>query len=338
MIDVGAPSTVAGVKPHRIDVHFHIMPARYFANERARAGLMFPLADLGWPKDRIQELVDKFSPARVVEELDRNGIATAMVSIIAGGVWFGDIPLGRRLAREWNEDATDLGREHPGRFGVFATLPLPDTEGSLEEIEYALDTLKADGIGLLTSYNDRWLGDPSFAPVLEELNRRKAVVFVHPTVPVCCRTLKTGAPAFFLEVPTDTARTITSLIFSGTLRRFPDIRFIFSHAGGTIMAVAGRISGLAQDSSATLACIPNGMQAELAKLYFDVAGAADTAAIGALRSIVPTSHIFLGSDYPFVPIPQTAVGLTKLGIAAPDLQAIERGNAQSLLARWQDKR
>ena len=186
---------------------------------------------------------------------------------------------------------------------------------------------------LLTSYDDKWLGDPCFAPVLGELNRRKAFVFVHPTVPLCCRAIKTGAPAFFLDVPTDTARTITSLVFTGTLRRFPDIRFIFSHAGGTIMAVAGRITGLAQDSSTTLAHIPNG---KLAKLYYDIAGAADAAAIGALRSIVPTSHLFLGSDYPFVPIPQTTVGITKLGIAAVDLQAIERGNAQSLFSRWQD--
>ena len=340
MLPLGAPfaqTPIAGAKSRRIDVHYHILPQRYFANDRARGGLMFPLTNIGMSQDRIQALVDRFAPARAVEELDRNGIATAISSIIAGGVWFGDVPLGRRLAREWNEDATQLGRDHPGRFGVFATLPLPDTDGSLKEIEYAVDTLKADGIGLLTTYDDKWLGDPSFAPVFEELNRRKAVVFVHPTAPLCCRTLKTGTPAFFLEVPTDTARTITSLIFTGTLRRFPEIRFIFSHAGGTIMAVAGRITGLAQNASAALANIPNGMEAELAKLYYDTAGAADAAAIGALRSIVPTPHILFGSDYPFVPIQETTGGLTKLGIAATDLQAIERDNAQALFSRWQGK-
>ena len=180
---------------------------------------------------------------------------------------------GRRLAREWNEDVAQLGRRYPGRFGMFATLPLPDTEGSLSEIEYAFDTLHADGIGLISSYDGKWLGDVSLSPVLDELNRRKAVVFVHPTAPLCCRTLSAGAPSFFLEVPTDTARTIASLVFTGTHRRFPDIRFIFSHAGGTITVVAGRITGLAQSASAMKERIPNGFEAELARFYFDTAGA-----------------------------------------------------------------
>jgi predicted TIM-barrel fold metal-dependent hydrolase len=329
-------ATGTAVKPHRIDVHYHIMPRRYFANERAQGAFVGPLAGMGWGQDLIKATIDQFAPARALEELDRNGIATGISSIGAVGVWFGDIALGRRLAREWNEDAVQLGRDHPGRFGVFATVPLPDTEGSLRELEYAFDTLGADGIGLTTSYDDKWLGDAAFAPVFEELNRRKAVVFVHPTAPLCCRSLDSGAPAFFLEVPTDTARTITSLIFTGTLTRFPDIRFIFCHAGGTIMVVAGRITGLAGASRRFVERIPNGFEAELAKLYFDTAGAADAAAMGALRSIVPTSHILFGSDYPFVPIPTTVGGLGALVMAPADLQAIERGNAQALLPRWRD--
>jgi len=210
-------------KPHRIDVHHHILPQRYFANERARGALTVPLANIGMSREAIEALIAQFAPARAVEELDRNGIATGVSSIVAGSVWFGDVAMGRRLSREWNEDAAQLARDFPGRFGVFATVPLPDTEGSLSEIEHAFDTLEADGIGLFTSYDGKSLGDPSFTPIFEELNRRKAVVFVHPTAPLCCRALNTGTPAFFLEVPTDTARTIASLIFTGTLSRFPGI-------------------------------------------------------------------------------------------------------------------
>jgi 6-methylsalicylate decarboxylase len=243
------------------------------------------------------------------------------------------VPLGRRLATEWNEDAAQLGRDYPGRFGVFATIPLPDAEGSLREIENAFDTLKVDGIGLLTSYENKWLGDPAFTPVFEELNRRRAVVFVHPTAPVCCRGLISSVPTFFLEVPTDTARTITSLVFTGTLTRFPDIRFIFSHAGGTITVVAGRITGLANTRKELADRIPNGFGAELAKLYFDTAGAADASAMGALQTLVPISHILFGSDYPFVPIAETTGGLGKLGITPLDLRAIEHDNAVQLIPR-----
>jgi 6-methylsalicylate decarboxylase len=323
----------APARPHRIDVHYHLLPERYFANERARTALTAPLAGLGWSQDAIKVLLEQFDAARAVEELDRNGVATGVGSIVAGGVWFGDVALGRRLAREWNEDATQLSRRYPGRFGVFATLPLPDTEGSLSEIEYAFDSLHADGIGLMSSYEGKWLGDPSFSPVFEELNRRKAVVFVHPTAPLCCRALNAGAPSFFLEVPTDTARTITSLVFTGTHRRFPDIRFIFSHAGGTITVVAGRITELAHAAPAMKERIPNGFEAELARFYFDTAGGADPVAIGALRAVVPTSQILFGGDYPFAPISTTATGLSKLGMAADDLQAIERDNALRLLPR-----
>ena len=181
-------------------------------------------------------------------------------------VWLGDVAHGRRLARAWNEDAARIAHDHPGRFGVFAPVPVPDTDGSLAEIAYALDILKADGIGLMTSYDDRWLGDPSFAPVYEELNRRKAVVFVHPTVPVCCATILPTVPSFIVEVPTDTTRAITSLLLSGTLARFPDIRFVFPHGGGTVTVLAARITGLARMRKELAERIPAGAEPELAKL------------------------------------------------------------------------
>jgi len=320
--------------PYRIDVHYHIQPPRFSANERVRSSMMRNVSGLGWSPEFIKKnIIDAFTYTVAVEQLDRRGIATAIASLGATGIWFGDVALGRTLAREWNEDATQLSLDYPGRFGVFATIPLPDTEGSLKEIEYALGTLKADGICLTTSYDDKWLGDPSFAPVFEELNRRKAVVFVHPTVPFCCANLNANAPSFLLEVPTDTARTITSLVFSGTVARFPDIRFIFSHAGGTIMPVAGRLTDLVQPAAILVDKIPHGFAAELQKFYYDTAGAADHAAMNALRAVVSNTHILFGSDYPFVP-EETVLRLSKLGLPADDLRAIERGNAQALLPRW----
>jgi 6-methylsalicylate decarboxylase len=159
----------AQAAPHRIDVHHHLFPPAY----RTAIGNLAA----GQPA---------WSPAQSVEEMDKGGIATSLLSISSPGVWFGDVEQARKLARIVNDYGAMTAKDHPGRFGLFAALPLPDIEGSLREIAYALDMLKADGIGLLTSYGDKWLGDASFAPVWAELNRRKAVIYTHPTTPACC--------------------------------------------------------------------------------------------------------------------------------------------------------
>ena len=220
----------------RIDVHQHFVSPSFHALLNAKNSPAAPIPGLGAWRD--------YSPARAIGELDRVGIETAMLSITAPGVWFGDAQEARQLAREMNEFAmARMVGDHKGRFGLFAVLPLPDVDGALSEIEYALDTLKADGFGLLTSYGNAWLGDPSFAPVLDELNRRKAVVYVHPTDAACCQGLLPRVPNQMLEYPMDTMRTITSLIVSETATRCPDVRFIFSHAGGPLIGVAGRLLG-----------------------------------------------------------------------------------------------
>src|ERR1019366_1430625 len=136
--------------------------------------------------------------------------------------------------RKSNDYGAQLVKDYPGRFGLFAALPLPDQDGSLREIEYAFDVLKADGIALMTDYGDKWPGDPAFVPVFDELNRRKAIVFVHPTAPNCCTSLIPGTTGSWLEYLFDTARAITSFLVNGTFARFPDIRFIFCHSGGTM--------------------------------------------------------------------------------------------------------
>ena len=169
-----------------------------------------------------------------LEDMDKAGVATSITSITTPGVWIGDNAQGRRVARECNDYAARLVVDYPGRFGMFAALPLPDIEASLKEIEYGLDVLKADGICLFTSYRDKWLGDPAFEPVMAELNRRKAVVYTHPEAPVCCRGLIPGINEAVIEYGTDTSRAIARLLFTGTASRYPDITWIFSHGGGVL--------------------------------------------------------------------------------------------------------
>ena len=306
-----------------IDVHHHFVPPFYLAENRDRittsSGGQINPAWLSW------------TPEQAIASMDKQGVATAVLSLTFPGVWFGDPQAAARTARRVNEYAADLARSHPGRFGRFAVIPLPDTEGSLREIEYALSVLKADGIGLLTSYGDKWLGDAAYQPVFEELNRRKAVVFVHPTAPLCCRTLLPDVAPVVAEIPQDTTRAVTNLLFTGTFARFKDIRFIFTHAGGYVPMVLGRMHQYAPKNIAEKA--PNGIDYELKRLYYDIAGTAYRPAIAALISLVPTTHILFGSDHPYVPLAETAEGMLKVGFSAADLQLIGRGNALALLPR-----
>ena len=255
----------------------------------------------------------------------------AVLSLSTPGVWFGDPVAARQTARQVNEYAADLSRSYPGRFGLFAVVPLPDTEGSLREIEYAFDVLNADGIGVLTSYGDKWLGDTAYMPVFEELNRRKAVVFVHPTTPLCCRTLLPDVAPLVSEVTQDTTRAVTNLLFTGTFSRFSGIRFIFTHAGGHVPMVYGRMLQYGPKNIAEKA--PNGVEYELKRLFYDIAGTAFRPAISALTSLVPTTQILLGSDNPYVPLGDTTKGMMQLGLTAADLRAIGRDNALALLPR-----
>jgi 6-methylsalicylate decarboxylase len=271
-----------------------------------------------------------WTPARAFEEVDRHRIATAITSISTPGVWFGDAEAGRILARECNEYGAQMARDYPGRFRNFAAIPLPDVEGSLRELDYALGALGALGIGLLTSYEDRWLGDPAFAPVFDELERRKAVVFVHPTAPACCRHLIPGIPAGLTEFLFDTTRAVTSLLFSGTFARCPNIRFIFCHGGGTLTILAGRIETFVRRQKRLAGTMPDGATEALKRLYYDVANTTNPPAFAALTSLVPASQILFGSDYPYLPIAATTDGMPQLGLDDATWRKIERENALRL--------
>jgi 6-methylsalicylate decarboxylase len=313
-------------KPPLIDVHNHIVPPFYLAENRER------IAGYGSSRNgQINPAWLEWQPQKALEAMDEHGVGTAVLSLSTPGVWFGDAEAARRTARQSNDYAAELARSHAGRFGLFSALPLPDTEGSLREIEYALDVLKADGIGLLTSYGDKWLGDPSYQPVFEELNRRKAVVFVHPTTPNCCRTLMPGIVTAMAEVPFDTARTVISLLFSGTFTRFPAIRFIFCHAGGPVPVIAARIAQFGPKD--LIEKLPRGVDYELKRLYYDIAVSGHRPALAALTSFVPTSQILFGSDYPYRGLGETAGTMSQLGLSSADLRAVGRENALALLPR-----
>jgi 6-methylsalicylate decarboxylase len=319
-----AQTTASSTKLRLIDVHQHYIPPFYLSENRdriagSRGGQISP-AWLSW------------TPEQAIAAMDKQGVATAVLSLTSPGVWFGDPQAASKTARRVNEYATDLARVHPGRFGLFAAIPLPDTEASLREIEYALNVLKADGIGLLTSYGDKWLGDAGYEPVFEELNRRKAVVFVHPTTPMSCRAMLPDVSPIMVEIPQDTTRAVTSLLFTGALAKFKDIHFIFAHAGGNVPMVLGRMHQYAPKNIEEK--VPNGIEYELKRLNYDIAGTAYRPAIAALTSLVPTTQILFGSDNPFVPLADTAEGIMQLGFSANDLQRIGRDNALTLLPQF----
>lgn len=237
-------------------------------------------------------------------------------------------------ARSMNS-ALDSVRDHPGRFGMFAAIPLPDTEGSLAEIAYALDVLKLDGIGLMTSFGGKLLGDPAFAAVFDELNRRKAVVFVHPTCNAFCGNPSPLLQPPTIEFPVDTTRTIASLLLSGTIARCRDIRFLFSHGGGVLAMLVGRLAGtvgrLPAEQQARL--FPNGLTHELAQLFYDVVSVTHPVPMAAIRRLIPITQLTLGSDYPFGSSAPQIGGLHALDLAPAELRAIERDNALRLVPR-----
>jgi predicted TIM-barrel fold metal-dependent hydrolase len=308
--------------PRRIDIHHHFLPQRYMAEEHERAAVAHNLSGAA---------LLQWTPERALEVMDRNGIELAVGSVSTPGVWHGDVAAARRLSREWNETAAKAVADHPGRFGFFAVVAPPDPEGALKEIEYALDTLKVTGIGLLSNYEGKALGDPAFAPVFAELNRRKCVVYVHPTMHPCCTGLIPGLIPQAIEFPLDTTRTITSLAVSGTLAKTPDVSFIFSHGGGTLPFLAHRIGEAAGRNKEIATRNPRGIRMELKRLYCDTASATSAPQLAAMLAFYDPSHILFGSDYPFIKPEEVVEGLDHYPLAATLRAAIDRGNALALL-------
>lgn len=308
-------STVMPGQAHRIDVHHHYVPEAYAAGMKAH---------------KIRPV--KWSVQMSLDEMDKSGIATGMISPPPPGITFGDPAFRRKLARDINEAGAKMASDRPARFRLLATLPFASVEDSLTEIAYAFDTLKADGISLMTSYNGKYLGDPTHWPILEELNRRKAVVYTHPTTPACCGGLQPFVSINAIEGPVDTTRTMVSLMFQGGAAKFPDIRWIFSHSGGVTPFLLSRYQReeVEKDRKAEL---PRGVMHELRKFYYDTAQGHHEGALKALLAIIPTSQVLFGTDYPFWDGRRVSGDLAKGGLSAAELMAIDRDNALRLFPR-----
>lgn len=306
----------------KIDVHHHVAPPDYVSTLAARGitgagGRPFDL----WSLEEHLALMDKY------------GIATAMLSVSAPGVFFGDPGLARELARSCNEFLTELTRAYPLRFGAFAVLPLPDVDAAVEELSYALDILGLDGISLTSSVDRRYMGDPAYDDLFDELDRRRAVVFMHPHTPEENVVPGLDLPTSLIEFVFETTRAVGSLLFSGTLERCPGARIILPHAGGTVPFIALRLC-LGQFWPGLQEQVPQGVIAYLRRFYYDTALSAAPYALRSLEELVDVSHVLFGSDYPFAPELATIAtigGLEGYYASRPDdLEAVSCGNARAL--------
>ena len=304
--------------PRRIDTHHHVVPPDYAAWLRSRGmeagGLPIP----DWSVEAAQAL------------MDARGVETAILSVSTPGVHLGDDAEARALARDVNEFAADVVRNQPRRFGFFATLCLPDVRGSLEELGHVFDTLHADGVVLLANSRGVYLGAKEFDPLFEELDRRKAVVFVHPSIPPGLEPLS-GIPAFVADFLLDTTRAAILLARSGTLERYPDLKIILSHAGGFLPYAAHRVCAAAWPTGNPL----DGF-AQLQRFYFDIALSGSPTALPSLLAFAAPGHVTFGSDFPYAPPPVVAAftGMYE-SFALDDAQrrSIDRGAAEDLLPR-----
>ncbi|MES2187797.1 MAG: amidohydrolase family protein [Pseudomonadota bacterium] len=307
-----------------VDTHHHFYPPAYQQAWEA------------WDdRNKVPHFVAQrsWTPRVSIDAMDAAGVRTAVLSLPSTpGLWFDTGPAEAvRLARLCNDYGAQMVRDFPGRFGLFATLPMVDVEASLKEIAYAFDVLKADGVGLQTSYGNTWAGDPAFAPLFDELDRRRAVVYFHPLVGSCCDRLPVGVRAGVIEVPHDTTRAAMSLLAHGTLARCRGIRWLLSHGGGTIPMLAGRIETQLVGFKDLDKLAPDGVLAELKRMYYDTANAAYAPSMAALQAFVPEQQIVYGSDYPYVAMDKQLQALDRMGLPAARLDAIEVDNARRLL-------
>jgi predicted TIM-barrel fold metal-dependent hydrolase len=333
------PSTAAAAPPPapakpcacgRIDVHSHYLPPAYRKALNA-AGLV--KLDGGIP-------VPPWSVEAHLQMMQAQGISSSVLSISSPGLHFLDPATAVRVAREVNEEGAGLVRDHAGKFGYFATLPLPDIAASVAELDYAFDHLQADGVCLETNAKGLYLGDPTFTPVFDALERRKAVLFLHPTSPACLDQIGMGFPAPLLEFPFDTARSAISLIFSGVLKARPNIRVILSHGGGALPILASRAAMVAQ--TPMVSPRPEGggseVMAQVRRLYFDLALSANPITLNALLQLTEPSHIMFGTDYPFAPPPAIAGNTAAFdrlmtGLSPEQQRMISSENAEALFPK-----
>jgi predicted TIM-barrel fold metal-dependent hydrolase len=304
----------------RIDVHHHLVSPRYVPELR-EVGVLTP------------HLASIMNENDAIADMNKAGVTLAVNSATVPDQMSGVALVA--YAHENNEYMARLAADYPGRFGMFACLPLPDIDATLQEIAYAFDTLKADGVHMITSYADHWLGDKVFAPVFDELNRRKAVIYTHPHGPSCCANVlaELDIRDSVIEFGTDTTRALTNLLFSGTAARFPQLRVIWSHGGGTMPFLAERFIRM-EKMQRFAPFMPLGFVAEASKFFYDTAQILHASPLIALKRLIPLSKICFGTDYPWRGSEDCIAGLKNSGIfSTAELAAID-GNAAQLLPRF----
>ncbi len=325
-----APMEVAAGR--RVDVHHHFTSPGWF--EELEAADLVPNARIGW------------TPDRSIEAMDTTGTATGLLNAgQAGGAFTPDrlrqrgvsearaAQTIRRLARESNEYGTKMVSDYPGRFILMASLTMPDVDNSLRELEYAMDTLNAGAASLPTSYGEKYIGDPSFTPLLEEFNRRNLTVYTHPTDATCCIDVVPNLNPNTIEYGTDTTRMIMSLIINEAPIRFPNIRWIFSHAGGTMPFLIQRIVGHRGELDEYLRQPPEAGSrlAQLRSFYYDSAGTGNSVAMGALKKVVGINQMVFGTDFPYSNMSADIHGLAESGVFdAGELEQLYRGNIERI--------
>ncbi|MBX6319284.1 MAG: amidohydrolase [Pigmentiphaga sp.] len=331
-----ALSARAADAPRRIDVHAHYLPEKYRA----------ALVEAGHSKPSGMPGIPAWSVQQHIEMMDRNGIASSILSISAPGLHFGDDAAARGLARYVNEEGAKAMQAFPRRFGMFASLPLPEIDGSLKEIEYAFDVLKADGVVVQSNHNGVYLGDKRLDPVFAELDRRSARIFIHPTNPYCpCCSGQDPAllppidyPFPMIEFMFETTRAVFNLILSGTLAKYPNIKIIVPHAGATIPVLADRVAGLSPALGLREKLDVPRFYATLRELYYDLAGFPLPRQVLPLLQIADPGHILYGSDWPYTPealVKALAEQLDNSRSLPPELSADGmRRNALKLFPRF----
>tara|TARA_E500000331_G_C17194206_1_gene686287 strand:- start:70 stop:1020 length:951 start_codon:yes stop_codon:yes gene_type:complete len=312
----------------RIDVHHHVLPEFYIEAQRG-AGITGS-AYRGFPQ---------WSPAQSLSVMENENIATSLLSFTSPGIWFGDIEQTRVLARQCNEFLASLATDHPGRFGGFAFLPLPDIDAALSEIAHVFDELKLDGITLLTSVDNKYIGHPYFEPLYAELNRRKSVVFIHPCYPPGTEADGWDIPRMLIDYPFETTRVATNLIFQGVMERYPDINFILSHSGGTLPFIAHRIAIF--DKATTFQdSYPKGALSYIKRFWFDTALSGDAVPLAGLTAVAEPSRILFGTDYPYITsdiVTDETDGFDAWdGLTEVQRSGVNRGNAETLFPRFVD--
>jgi 6-methylsalicylate decarboxylase len=315
-------------KVDRIDIHAHFVPA-FYREALVEAGLSTPDGIRAMPGWDVQSML------RV---MDRLGVATAMLSISSPGVHWGDDAKARALSRRVNEEGRRLVDTYRGRFGFFASLPLPDVDGAIAEASYAFDVLHADGVVFETNQHGMYLGDPKLEPLYTELNRRKAVMFVHPTSPACSCSdrLHQHYPQPMLEFMFETTRSIADMVLAGALERAPDLKVIVPHAGAALPVLLERIELLLPLLGQEGKPMPS-MRDAMRRLHFDVAGAPVPQLLDSLLQVADPKRIHYGSDYPFTPAAACEALLKKIETTSlldgRTREGIVRTNAHALFPR-----